>query len=488
VAAQNWLPAAGRPGARQNVNQTRGVGSVCAAMGLGLVTDLYELNMAASYLRRGMTMPATFSLFVRELPPQRGFLVAAGIEDCLDHLESFGFGAEDLEWMSSHGFTAGTVRDLSGVRFSGDVHAVSEGEVLMAGEPLLEVTAPLPEAQLVETFLLNQVTFQSAIATKAVRCTLAAGDMALVDFALRRTHGVEAGLAVARVSAMAGFVGTSNVEAARRFGLRAAGTMAHSYVEAFDNEEAAFAAFVEDLPGPYTFLVDTYDTMEGVEAAVEVVRRLHLDQDDPDRRLAVRIDSGDLAELARRARELLDASGLQRVGIFVSGALDEYSLEDLRRAGAPIDAAGVGTRVGVSADAPYLDSVYKLVAVNGRPVAKLSPGKESLPGAKQIWRRDGVSDVLARREEEGPRGGRALLHPVMSAGRRLAVRETLDTPRTRVAQGLAWLPAEARRIRDPEAPAVVISDALGALDRQTTERLRLEVLARSRARSSVQGT
>lgn len=479
-------PPPARPG--QNVNLADRVGSVCAAMGLGLVTDLYELNMAASYLRRGMTAPATFSLFVRELPPGRGFVVAAGIEDCLDHLQSFGFGTDDLEWMSSHGFAAETVHALSGVRFTGDVHAVREGEILLAGEPLLEVTAPLPEAQLVETFLLNQVTFQSAIASKAARCRLAAGDMALVDFALRRTHGVDAGLAVARVCAMAGFAGTSNVEAARCFGLRAAGTMAHSYVEAFDDEVAAFAAFVEDLPGPCTFLVDTYDTIEGVEAAIEVVRRLHVDQEDPERRLAVRIDSGDLAVLSGKARGLLDAAGLHRVGIFVSGALDEYALEDLRTAGAPIDAAGVGTRVGVSADAPYLDSVYKLVAVDGRPVAKLSPGKESLPGAKQVWRREGAPDVLARREEGGPAGARALLRRAMTAGRRLEPRETLDAARERVEQGLAQLPAEARRIRDPVAPAAVVSDALGALQRETTDRLRRDVLAKSRARGAPQET
>src|SRR5579863_6491504 len=219
-------------------------------MSLALLTDLYELNMAASYLRRDMIYPATFSLFVRELPKDRGFVVAAGVDDCLDALERFGFSDDDADWLASHGFPADALEALVELRFTGDVHAVGEGEVLLANEPLLEVTAPLPEAQLVETMLLNLVTFQSAIATKAVRCKLAAGAMTLVDFALRRTHGPDAGLAAARVSAIAGFVGTSNVEAARRFGLRAVGTMAHSYIEAFDDESAAFAAFVEDLPGP----------------------------------------------------------------------------------------------------------------------------------------------------------------------------------------------------------------------------------------------
>ncbi|MGH8981568.1 MAG: nicotinate phosphoribosyltransferase, partial [Acidimicrobiales bacterium] len=358
-------------------------------MGLALVTDLYELKMAASYLRRSMTASATFSLYVRELPPTRGFLVASGLEDCLGYLESFAFDGDDLAWLGTHGFDAEMLDALATTRFTGDVHAVPEGTVVLAGEPLLEVTAPLPEAQLVESYLLNQITYQTGLASKAVRCTLAAGDIELVDFALRRTHGVEASMAVARAGAMAGFIGTSNVEAARRHGLTAAGTMAHSYVEAFIDETAAFAAFAEDLPGPYTFLVDTYDTFEGVRRAAALIGSLDLPAP-----LAVRIDSGDLCALAFGAREILDAAGLHDVKIFLSGALDEYALERLREAGAPVDAAGVGTRVGVSADAPYLDSVYKLVSYAGRPVVKLSPGKETLPGPKQVWRRPEHPDLL----------------------------------------------------------------------------------------------
>lgn len=465
----------------------RTVDSVSAAMGLALVTDLYELNMAASYLHRGMTFPATFSLFVRELPEQRGFVVAAGIEDCLDYLQSFRFTDEDTEWLATHGFPPPMVEALSGIRFTGDVHAVREGDVVVANEPLLEVTAPLPEAQLVETFLLNQVTFQSAIATKAVRCRIAAGEIPLVDFALRRTHGVEASMAVARVSAMAGFTGTSNVEAARRFGLRAVGTMAHAYVEAFADEQHAFSAFVEDIPGPYTFLVDTYDTLEGVRAAADVVRRMGLDEGDHPR-LAIRIDSGDLGALAREARFILDAAGLIDVGIFVSGALDEYALERLREAGAPIDAAGIGTRFGVSADAPYFDSVYKLVAVDGRPVAKLSEGKESLPGAKQIWRRAGTPDVLARRDEPGPEGATALLRLAMAGGKRSHQRDDLATLRARLEGGLDSFPAEARRTTNPVAPVAAISDSLRALDRETTARLRNHVVSNRRSLSTLQDT
>ncbi len=431
-------------------------------MGRALITDLYELNMAASYLRRDMTVPATFSLFVRELPPDRGFLVAAGIDDCLDYLESFHFDDEDLAWLAGHGFSPETIGAFREIRFTGDVEAVEEGRVVFAREPLLEITAPLPEAQLVETFLLNQVTFQTAIATKAVRCRLAAGQIELVDFALRRAHGVEAGVAVAKLSAMAGFVGTSNVEAARELGLTAAGTMAHSYIEAFPTERDAFLAFVEDMPPPYTFLVDTYDTLAGVEAAARVVEELDLWD-----RVAIRLDSGDLGELARAARAILDERGLGHVRIFVSGSLDEYVLERLVASGAPVDAAGVGTRFGTAADAPYVDSVYKLVEVGGRPVMKLSPTKETLPGAKQVWRREGKTDVLARRGEPGPEDAAGLLTPAMRRGNRLLERSTIARARARIEHDLSVLPAAAKRIRRPDSAAPVASRALEELTAAT---------------------
>jgi nicotinate phosphoribosyltransferase len=424
-----------------------------------LVTDLYEVNMAASYLRRGMVGPATFSLFVRQLPPGRGFLVAAGLEDCLSLLESFAFEEEDLAWLRRNGFDAGTVEALASLRFTGDVDAVPEGRVVLPHEPILEVTAPIAEAQLVETALLNQVTFQTAIATKAVRCRLGAGDIELVDFALRRTHGVEAGMAVARLTALAGFVATSNVEAARRFGLRAAGTMAHSYVEAFPSEAEAFRAFAEDRPSSPTFLVDTFDTLGGVQAAIGVIRQLGLTGP-----LAVRLDSGDLAELARKARRLLDEAGLAQVRIFASGGLDEYDLERFRRDRVPIDAAGVGTRLGVSADAPSLDSAYKLVAFGDRPVLKLSPGKATLPGPKQVWRRVPIgSDLLATRDEPAPVGHEPLLVPVMRAGARTGPPDALDAARARLERDLVGLPATARDLHAPVPPAVRLSPRLRAL-------------------------
>ncbi|MET9021973.1 nicotinate phosphoribosyltransferase [Actinopolymorpha sp. NPDC004070] len=429
----------------------------------GLVTDLYELKMAASYLRRGMSGPAAFSLFVRALPPDRGFLVAAGLEDCLTALESFAFEAEDLDWLRDAGFDDATVQAFAGLRFTGDVRAVPEGRVVLADEPLLEVTAPAAEAQLVETVLLNHITYQTAIATKAARCRLAAGDMELVDFAFRRTHGIEAGMAVARLSSIAGFAATSNVEAARRYGLPAAGTMAHSYVEAFPREIDAFRAFAEDLPGPVTFLVDTYDTLAGVRTAVRVIKDMTL-----DRPLAVRLDSGDLVALAREARQILDEAGLRKVRIFVSGGLDEYDLERFVLERAPIDAAGVGTRMGVSADAPSLDSACKLVAFGGRPVCKLSPGKATLPGAKQVWRHFPIEqDVLALREEAGPDGFEPVLVEVMRNGRRLGSEGTIDAARERCVRDVTALPPDVRRIRGPSSPRMRVSEGLAALATRT---------------------
>jgi nicotinate phosphoribosyltransferase len=433
-----------------------------------LVTDLYELNMAASYLRRNMIGPATFSLFVRELPPDRGFLVAAGLEDCLSFLESFRFTSDDLAWLASAGFDDRAVEAFSNLRFTGDVYAVPEGRIVLANEPLLEVTAPIAEAQLVETFLLNQVTFQTALATKAVRCRLAAGRIELVDFALRRTHGVDAGLAVARLSAIAGFVATSNMEGARRFGLPAAGTMAHSYIEAFPTEEEAFRAFASDLPSHTTFLIDTYDTHQGLEAAIRVIREL-----DPPHNVGIRIDSGDLAKEARRARRRLHEAGLDHVRIFVSGGLDEYDLEQLTRDGAPIDAAGVGTRMGVSADAPSLDSAYKLVAFGDRPVLKLSAGKATLPGAKQVWRRMPIEDdVLSTRDEPPIANREPLLVPVMRRGVRLDPPTTIRAAAARLERDVAALPARACQLGEPVSPPVRLSPTLAALTEEVADRVR----------------
>jgi nicotinate phosphoribosyltransferase len=437
-------------------------------MGRALWTDLYELNMAASYLRRGMDRPATFSLFVRKLPPARGFLVAAGLETCLDFLESFEFSPEDLEYLEgSLGFDRDAVEAFRDLRFTGDVWAVPEGRIVFAGEPLLEVTAPVAQGQLVETFLLNRITLETTLASKAARCRIAAGDKDVVDFSFRRTHGVEAAMAVARTSAMVGFVGTSNVEAAREYGLTAVGTMAHSYIEAFESEEDAFRAYALDYPARITFLVDTYDTLQGVRRAVGVIRDLGLDGT-----LAIRLDSGDLEQLARQARGILDQAGLERVRIFASGGLDEHDVDRLVRSGAPIDAFGVGTRLGVSADAPYLDTVYKLVAYGDRAVAKLSPGKATAPGAKQVFRGPGLADVVAVRDEPAPEGTTPLLEPVMHEGRRTGPPGTLNETGARFEADLRELPPDAARLRDPVPPHIPMSERLLELSRTTAERLR----------------
>ncbi len=424
----------------------------------GLVTDFYELNMAASYLRRALTGPATFSLFARMLPPDRGFLVAAGLEDCLAFLEGFSFTGGDLDWLAAtQDFSERDLRAFAALRFTGDVWAVPEGTAVLADEPLLEVTAPIAEAQLAETAMLNHVTFQTSVATKAARCVLAARGAQLVDFSFRRTQGIEAGLAVARASAIAGFTATSNTAAARRHGLTAAGTMAHSFIEAFGSEDAAFTAFAEDFPAKTTFLVDTYDTGRGISTAIEVARRLRLPGP-----AGVRLDSGDLAALAFMARRLLDDAGLADARIVASGGLDEHAIAALVARNAPIDAYGVGTKMGVSADAPYLDSAYKLVEYDGRPVMKLSEGKATLPGAKQVHRGPG-GDMLSLRDEPGPPGHLPLLVPVMRGGRRLAAPEPAAAARQRCAASLAALPPAALALRAPWSVPVTISPALAAL-------------------------
>lgn len=278
-------------------------------------------------------------------------------------------------------------------------------------------------------------------------------------------------MAVARLSAIAGFIGTSNVEAARRFALEPSGTMAHSYVEAFETEKQAFRAFAEDLPERTTFLVDTYDTLRGVATAIEVIEELGLAR-RPGARLGIRLDSGDLASLARQSRRLLDAAGLEEVRILVSGSLDEHDLDRLRRDGAAIDAAGVGTRMGVSADAPYLDSAYKLVAYRERPVLKLSPGKVTLPGAKQVWREGTPErDTLCLRDEPGVAGAEPLLVSVMRDGRRVGPVDTIAAARRRLEADLDGLGASARDIDAPVAPVLTVSERLAALAAELTARL-----------------
>ncbi|MET7967218.1 nicotinate phosphoribosyltransferase [Micromonospora sp. NPDC005305] len=438
----------------------------------GLRTDLYELRMAASYLRRDMTEHATFSLFVRRLPHRRGFLVAAGLAEALAFLESFAFDDAELGYLRDVvGFDEPALTALAGLRFTGDVWAVPEGRVVFADEPLLEVTAPIAEAQLVETGVLNLITFHTTVATKAARCRLAAAGAQLIDFAFRRTHGIEAGAGVARASAIAGFAATSDVEAAMRYGIPPSGTMAHSYVEAFPDERAAFRAFAADFPTNPIFLVDTYDTPAGVRAAVDVVTELGLTGP-----VGVRLDSGDLGALARQTRAILDDAGLRQATIIASGSLDENVIAGLVAQGAPIDGYGVGTRMGVSYDAPSLDSAYKLVAYGDRPVLKLSPGKATLPAAKQVFRdpTGAAGDVVGLRDEPPPDGREPLLVPVMRGGHRFDPAdpaEAVRAARGRFDADLAWLPEPARRLADPTPLTATVSPALAALHERVAARL-----------------
>lgn len=429
-----------------------------------LHTDLYQLTMLEAYYRHGLTDTAVFELSVRRLPPERGFLVAAGLEQLVAWLEGLHFTAEELAWVRESGHFGPDFADrLAGLRFTGDVDAVPEGTVLFAGEPMVRITAPMPEAQLVETRLINLIHFQTLIASKAARCVLAAPGRTLVDFGLRRAHGAEAGLLAARASYLAGFAGSSAVLAAPRFGIPVYGTMAHSFVEAHASESQAFERFARVQTGNVTLLIDTYDTEEGARAVARLAPRL---EESGIAVRGVRIDSGDLADHARRVRRILDEAGLGEVRIFASGNLDEYALRALLAAGAPIDAFGVGTRMDTSADAPSLDFIYKLQEYAGRARRKRSEGKATWPGRKQLHRRSApggtmIGDVVT--VEGDPQEGEPLVRPVMRQGRRVEPPEPLATVRERAAAELARLPPHLRDLQEAPAYPVAVAPALREL-------------------------
>jgi nicotinate phosphoribosyltransferase len=431
-----------------------------------LLTDLYQLTMLQAYYDRGMEATAVFEFLVRRLPERRNFLMAAGLDQVLDFLEQARFRPEELDWLGSTGrFRPSTLARLAGWRFTGDVHAMPEGTVFFADEPILRVEAPLPEAQLVETRLMNLLQFQVVVASKAARCVLAAPDRLLVDFGLRRAHGAEAGLLSARASYLAGFGGTSNVLAGRTWGIPLFGTMAHSYVQAHEREAEAFEHFARSHPRENTMLIDTYDTEAGAAALVPLAQRLAADGIAIQ---GVRLDSGDLGEHARRVRRLFDEHGLTGVRIFASGHLDEYAVRDLR-ATAPIDGFGVGTRMNTSADGPYLDCAYKLQEYAGRPRRKRSEGKATWPGRKQVYRRLDSGGRLGGdciTIDGDPQPGEPLLGPVMRGGRRLAPPRPLSEIRAAAAQQLASLP-DALRSLDPAPPyEVAIAERVRALARE----------------------
>ncbi len=430
-----------------------------------LLTDLYQLTMMQAYYQAGMTAPATFELFVRKLPSGRNFLVAAGLEQAVEFLEGLAFGPDELDWVARSGhFTPAFAERLAGLRFTGEVHALPEGTVFFPNEPILRVTAPLPEAQLVESRLVNLLHFQVLVASKAARAVLAAGGKRLIDFGLRRAHGAEAGLLAARAAYLAGFDGTSAVLAAPRFGIPVFGTMAHSFVQAHDSETAAFDHFARTFPGNALLLIDTYNTV----AAARKVAALAPELARAGIALrGVRLDSGDLAQLARAVREVLDCAGLAQATIFASGNLDEYRIRDLVTAEAPIDAFGVGTSLVTSSDAPFLDAVYKLQEYDGRPRRKRSAGKATWPGRKQVYRYLDAAGCFARdvvTDEADRQPGEPLLEPVMRAGRRVRPLPPLAAARDRAREQLERLPAGLRGLEDAPAPyPVEIAPALRAL-------------------------
>ncbi|AJX31295.1 nicotinate phosphoribosyltransferase [Burkholderia oklahomensis] len=429
-----------------------------------LLTDLYEFTMLQSYFDCGMNETATFEFFVRKLPEHRNFLMAAGLEQVLDYLAGLKLDADELEGLASTGlFSDGFLASLESLRFTGSVHAMREGTVFFVDEPILQITAPMREAQLIESRVMNLLHYESIVASKAARAVLAAPGKTLVDFGLRRAHGAEAALLSARASYIAGFTGTATLLAGLRYGIPVYGTMAHSYVQAHDSESLAFEHFARSFPRNAMLLIDTYDTEAAAHKVIDVAKKLARDGVEVK---GVRLDSGDLAQHAMRVRAILDRAGLRQVTIFASGNLDEYKLEALIGKGAPIDGFGIGTRMNTSADAPYADCAYKLTEYAGVPRRKRSEGKATWPGRKQVYRRhrdDGVldGDSLALRDEAHP--GVALLEPFVIDGARAASLPSLADVRAHARSQLDALPAGLRDLAHAADYPIAVTDALTAL-------------------------
>jgi len=433
---------------------------------LALLTDLYELTMAASYFEHGIDETATFSLFIRDYPPHRNYFVAAGLTDVLEYVSTLKFTSDDLDYLDRiKMFKPKFLSHLENFRFTGDVFAIPEGRLFFANEPILEVTGPMMEAQIIEPFCINAVNLQTLIATKASRCVSAARPRKLVDFAFRRTHGIDAGMKVARASYIGGFLGTSNVRAGKHYGIPVFGTMAHSFVASFDEEIEAFRAFVETSPENSILLIDTYDTLSGAKKAARVGQEM---ASRGETLKGVRLDSGNMAQLSRAVRKILRDANLHDTQIFASGAFDEYKIKQVLEEGADIDAFGVGTKMGVSGDAPYLDIVYKLVQYAGRPILKLSSEKETLAFEKQVYRfytdtGQLQRDVIGLREEDFP-DSEPLLRKVMDKGRIIPPLPTLPQIQENFSSEFSRLADSHKSIVDaPKAYPVSVSPKLDAL-------------------------
>ncbi len=440
--------------------------------GSPLLTDLYQLSMIEAYLEHGETDTAVFEFFVRTLPPQRRFLLCAGLEQVLGFLETLRFSPEEIDWLATSGRFGKSLLDyLAEFRFAGDVHAMPEGTAFFANEPILRVTAPLPQAQLIETRIINILHFESLIASKAARLVLCAPGKALIDFGLRRAHGAEAGLLAARASYIAGFAGTATLLAGKLFGIPLFGTMAHSFIEVHDDETSAFEHFARAHPEGVVLLIDTYDTEAAARKVVALAPRL---QEAGIKVKGVRLDSGDLSALAKRVRPILDEGGLDDVTIFASGGLDEGELRAAVQANAPIDGFGVGTSLTTSFDQPALDCAYKLQEYAGLARRKLSSGKATWPGRKQVWRRFAsngrmAGDVLSLEDDD--QHGEPLIQPVMLAGVRQQEPETLAKIRTRAADNIEALPEPLRRLEPDATYPVTVAERLIGLAAEVDRRL-----------------
>jgi nicotinate phosphoribosyltransferase len=429
-----------------------------------LLTDLYQLTMLQAYFAQEMNDIAVFEFFVRRLPRNRNFLIAAGLEQVLQFLEGLRFTGEELDWVRNSGrFSQDFPDQLAKLRFTGDVHAMPEGTLFFADEPILRVTAPIAQAQLVESRIINLLHFQTLVTSKAARVVLTAPGKLLVDFGMRRAHGAEAALFAARASYIAGFDGTSNVLAGAEFGIPTFGTMAHSFIEAHESEVLAFEHFARAQPENVTLLIDTYDTEAAAHKVVQLAPRLKTAGITVK---AVRIDSGDLALHAHNVRRILDAAGLKEIGIFSSGSLDEHALRSLLSRGAPIDGFGVGTNMDTSADAPFLDCAYKLQEYAGRARRKRSEGKATWPGRKQVYRAFDASNIMTGDVltlETDPQPGEALIRPMIRNGKRVQSSETLEDIRRRAAEQLQRLPRHLRDLEDAPPYPVTVAPALREL-------------------------
>lgn len=455
-----------------------------------LFTDLYQLTMAQSYWQSRMTRDATFSLYFRHFPRNRSYYVFVGLEDVLDYLEDFNFTSDDISALEKLGhFDDGFLEFLADMKFSGEVRAMPEGSLFFENEPVLEITGPVIECQIAETYLVNQINLQSMLATKAARSIYASAGRGIVDFGSRRTHGTDAAVKLARASYVTGFTGTSNVLAAAEYGIPAVGTMSHSFITSFKQELDSFNAYTTSFPDSSILLVDTYDTIEGVRNAVQCGLQL---KERGDQLQGIRLDSGDLHELSKTSRKMLDEAGLNTVKIFASGGLDEFSIDSLVQSGAPIDGFGVGTNIGTSSDAPYTDFVYKMVKYARRPVMKLSEGKTSLPGAKQIFRefdhnRSFRGDIIGC-EPDVDLGDQAelMLRVVMERGKRLQPKTNLDEIRAHFRDQIIRLPEHFKSLRSHDVYPVSLSNKLKKLTLKTKRSLKIMKVPENNEAPSVQ--